>query len=106
MNQTPDHASNHTSHAPGDVEAELPRPTAELYLVGAVIEALMAELPPERRRHVVDRISSAFERHDELVAGIRPRPDHQQMAVGQARNLARNWWTWIRPLLLTAANRP
>jgi len=84
---------------------DLPPPSAELFMIGAVVEALMAEMPPEQRLKFADRIREAFLNHRELMAGVGARPSSQQVEAETQRKRAANWWSWIGPLVVTASAR-
>jgi len=113
---------------PKTASAALPEPTTELRGVAELavelirlsgyVDALWAEIPPDRRKKLrkrlvdgqiaaVERIARRTDRQYELRRHIvlPTRVPTQQPAVEAARHRFRAWWDWIAPFLQRDAER-
>lgn len=81
--------------------SELPAPSAELSVIGVLIDVLLDELPKRRRDRFVRRVNERLEWLADNVNVVRLRaPGHDNAAVASHR-LAHAWWQrleerWLR----------
>lgn len=76
---------------PPSMAADLPPPSPELTLLGAMLRAHMATLPPKKRRLLLKNLMEVFEEYEATSNVIRLRGREHDAEVTAARRGAVAW---------------
>lgn len=76
---------------PPSVAADMPHPTAELTMIGALMRAHMACLPPRKRRAFLANLMEVFEEYEGSHNVVRLRSRALDSEVTRARREAVAW---------------
>ena len=81
----------HRASLPPSALEEIPPPSAELTLIGALMRAHLASLPPRKRTVFLASLMEVFEEYEASSNVVRIRSRRHDEAVTQARREAVAW---------------